>query len=76
MKKGRRKGEGGCFYFLVSIKQFFVLYCIVFEHLYSTSHSIKPYRSAFKSRLGMSIPKLWTVYIVHNAVVLCENKYM
>jgi len=23
------------------------LYCIVFEHLYSTSHSIKPYRSPF-----------------------------
>ena len=24
------------------------------------------------SRLGLSIPKLWTVYFVHSAVVLCE----
>jgi len=23
------------------------MYCIVFEHLYSASHSIKPYKSAF-----------------------------
>jgi len=24
------------------------------------------------SRLGMSVPKLWTVYFIHSAVVLCE----
>ena len=23
-------------------------------------------------RLGVSLPKLWTVYLVHSAVVLCE----
>jgi len=24
------------------------------------------------NRLGLSIPKLWTVYFVHSAVALCE----
>jgi len=24
------------------------------------------------SRLGLSIPKLWTAYFVHSAVALCE----
>ena len=24
------------------------------------------------SRLGLSIPKLWTAYVVHSAVAVCE----
>jgi len=24
------------------------------------------------SRLGLSIPKLWTIYFVHSTVALCE----